>query len=102
MAEQKVIFEAESLLRLLTAYYDGLVPMDAKAVQIGVSQYFRRYIGILVDSDQWSADADIATKDGQWPLHLRYEGRRNMAWSKSDQDQTVKWGREGEDFEIPR
>lgn len=102
MPEQRVIFEPESLLRLLTAYYDGLVPMDAKAVQVGVSQFFKRYIGILVDSDQWGDEADIKSKDGQWPLHLRYEGRRNMAWSKSQGDEPIKWGREGEDFEIPK
>lgn len=102
MAEQRVIFEAESLLRLLTAYFDGLVPLDAKALQIGVSEKLRRYIGIMVESDQWTDEADIKSMDGQYPLMLRYEGRRNMAWSRSDQDSSIKWGREGDDFEVPR
>lgn len=103
MAQQKIIFDPQSLMSLLTAYYDGLVPMDAKVLSIGISPYFQQWIGIMVESEQWETDADIKTlADGQHPLFLRYEGRRNMAWSKADGDAPIKWGQENEDFEVPR
>lgn len=103
MAQQRIIFEPQSLMALLTAYYDGLVPMDAKVVSVGVSEHFKQWIGIMVESDQWDVDDDIkGLGDGQHPLFLRYEGRRNMAWSKSQGDEPINWGSEGEDFEIPR
>lgn len=103
MAQRKVIFEVSSLMQLLTAYYDGLVPLDAKVLNIGISDHFNRWVGFLIESEQWSSDADIkALTDGQHPLFLRYEGRRNMAWSKSDGPAPITWGKEGTDFEIPK
>lgn len=98
---QLIIFEGDSLLRLLTAYYDGEVPLDAKLLKVGTSQHLQRWVGLRVRSEQWPSDSNIENKDGMYPLQLRYEGKRNMSWSKKDGD-NIKWGIEGEDFEVPR
>ena len=102
MPQQRIIFSGESLLRLLTAYYDGLVPLDAKLKTVGMSQFLQRWIGLMVSSEQWSGDVEIKGGHGLHPLQLRYEGKRNMSWSKSDGDKPIEWGVEGEDFEVPK
>ncbi len=102
MNKQLIIFDGQCLMSLLTAYYDGKVPLDAKLLNVGTSQFLKRWIGMTVESDQWGDSAAIDGKaDGLHPLQLRYEGRRNMSWSKKDGDD-IKWGVEGEDFEVPK
>lgn len=101
MATQRVIFEGESLLRLLTAYFDGKIPLDAKLLFVGAGQQLQRWIGLWVESEQWGSDGEVEGGHGLVPLHLRYEGRRNLSWTKRDGNE-IDWGREGEDFEIPR
>lgn len=102
MPQQRIIFEGEPLLRLLTAYYDGAVPLDAKLLQVGMSMFLARWVGLLVESEQWGAVAELPGGHGLHPLQLRYEGRRNMSWSKSDGDKPIEWGVEGENFEVPK
>ncbi len=101
MNRQLIIFEGSTLLNLLTAYYDGEVPMDSKLVNVGMSQFLKRWVGFTVESDQWSDKDRIEGKEGLYPLQLRYEGKRNMSWSKKDGDDIV-WGNEGVDFEVPK
>lgn len=102
MPQQRIIFEGEPLLRLLTAYYDGEVPLDAKLLQVGMSMFLARWVGLLVESEQWGAVAELPGGHGLYPLQLRYEGRRNMSWSKADGDKPIEWGVEGENFEVPK
>ena len=103
MHTQRIIFDADTLIRLLTAYYDGEVPLDAKVRNVGVSPFLNRWIGIEVESEQWGDVPELPIAGGGMaPLHLRYEGRRNMRWSKSDGDKPINWGREGQDFETIR
>lgn len=101
MSSQRIIVDGESLLHLLTAYYDGEVPMDAKLLQVGISKFLGRWIGLLVESGQWPSGNSVENGDGDYPLILRYEGRRTMSWTKRD-EQPITWGREGTDFEIPK
>ena len=102
MNRQLLIFDGDSLLRLLTSYYDGEVPLDAKLLTVGTSQFLQRWVGLMVESAQWGDGDDIGDgKSGMHPLQLRYEGKRNMSWSKKDGDD-IKWGIECEDFEVPR
>ena len=102
MPEQLVIFDEQSLLQLLTAYYDGLIPLDAKLLQVGTSQFLQRWVGMWIESDQWpESEAITGAAEGLEPLHLRYEGRRIMQWSKKAGDE-IDWGFEGEDFEVPK
>jgi hypothetical protein len=102
MALQRILFEPDTLMSLLTAYYDGRVPMDAKVKSVGISQHFNQWVGVMVESDQWDVGDDIRElTDGQHPLFLRYEGRHNMAWSKAD-GVPITWGDEGEQFEVPK
>ena len=98
---QLVIFEGPTLLKLLTAYYDGKVPLDSKLINVGMSKFLERWVGLTVDSEQWSSEDTIDNMEGLHPLHLRYEGKRNMSWSKRDGDD-IKWGSEGVDFEVPK
>lgn len=102
MNRQLIIFEGQNLLSLLTAYFDGKVPLDAKLINVGTSQFLQRWVGLTVESGQWGSEDAIAGKaDGLHPLQLRYEGRRNMSWSKKDGDD-INWGVEGKDFEVPK
>ena len=99
---QLLIFDGDSLLKLLTAYYDGDVPLDAKLLTVGTSQFLQRWVGLMVESEQWPDGEELDNgKNGMHPLQLRYEGKRNMSWSKKDGDD-IKWGIEGQDFEVPR
>jgi hypothetical protein len=66
-------FEPESLVRLLTHYTDGLVPLDAQVTNVGFNPYLGRMIGIEVQSSEW---------DNFEPLHIRYEGSKIMSWVK--------------------
>jgi hypothetical protein len=100
MPSLKIIFEGDTLVKLLTAYFDGEVPLDAKILNVMVSPVLNRWIGIEIESGQWP---DLPNTNGQPEyLHLRYEGRRNMRWSKADGDKPINWGTEGSEFEIPK
>lgn len=99
MSQQLLIIDGASLTALLTSYYDGLVPLDAKLLEVGVSQFLNRWVGLLVESAQWPAEADLRTGDGKHPLHLRYEGGKMMSWSKSDDAERPTWHT---DFEVPK
>jgi len=51
MNRQLLIFDGDSLLKLLTAYYDGDVPLDAKLLTVGTSQFLQRWVGLMVESE---------------------------------------------------
>lgn len=99
--KQSIIISGESLLRLLTAYFDGDVPLDAKLINVGTSQFLQRWVGLTVESAQWPTTNSVDNNvEGDYPLQLRYEGKRNLSWSKRDGE--PEWGNEGVDFEVPK
>ena len=102
MPTKKIIFDGSTIINLLIAYFDGKIPLDAKILNVGSSQFLQRWIGIEISSEQWDAPEMPNTSGAMHPLHLRYEGRRNMRWSKADGDKPINWGTEGQDFEIPK
>lgn len=103
IAHTKLItFDAQTLVNLLVAYTDGEVPLDTKILNVGISPMLQRWIGIMTDSDQWPTDLPLEKDGSTQPLHIRYEGRRNMRWSKADGDKPIDWGHEGKDFETAR
>ncbi len=83
MAYQKTfIFDVEDLVRLLTHYFDGRVPLDAEVTAVGVNPLLERFIGIELKSKEWQSNT---------PLQLRYDGERVMGWSKDMQVKNPEW-----------
>ena len=72
------MFDAESVLRLLCHYTDGAVPLDSVLKSAGVSAVFGRWIGLNVESKEWSGEEVLG--GGLAPLHVRYEGKKVMSW----------------------
>lgn len=66
-------FHPNSLLRLLTHYTDGAVPMRGECLGMMTNRYLGRTIGLLVESDEW---------DTPQPLHIRYDGKRIATWTQ--------------------
>jgi hypothetical protein len=73
-----IIFDANQILKLLTHYTDGQVPLDAELLSFGVSQFMERWLGLECRSSQWVDGTPIGS-DGLSPLHIRYEGKRLMS-----------------------
>lgn len=90
MAQRLVIFDANSLLKLLTHYGDGAIPLDSELKSAGVSAFMERWIGLDVASDKWESDR---------PLHVRYEGRKVLVWSNDGEGAPPVWS---EDVEGPK
>lgn len=80
MATKLFVFEPNDLLRLLTHYTDGGVPLDGEATNVMVNERLQRFVGIEVRSKEWE---DFT------PLHIRYEGARVMSWSKGTGDEPI-------------
>ena len=73
MAQKMFIIDPQDLLNLWCHYTDGGVPLSGEVKSIGVNPMLQRFIGIEVESDEWTE---------QTPLHLRYEGKKVMSWKK--------------------
>lgn len=87
MPQQRIEFDAESVLRLLTHYSDGELPLDATLRSAGVSQYIQHWLGLNVESESW-IETDVST-----PLHIRYEGNKVLVWG--DKHTPTTWTAEG-------
>jgi hypothetical protein len=75
--EKTFIFEPTDLVRLLTHYTEGVVPLDSEVTNVGINPFLDRFIGIEVKSQEW---------EGFEPLQIRYEGKRILGWSKGEGD----------------
>lgn len=74
MAQRKIIFDANSLVKLLCHYtqdHDDQIPIDAELVHAAVSPILQRWIAFTLRSNEWKAPT---------PLHIRYEGQKTMSW----------------------
>ena len=96
MAEKTIYIDAESILQLLTHYSEGDLPIEAKLLSAGVSPVLGRWIGLLVDSEQWRdwRGAERTQDGGLRPLHIRYEGKKVMVWGDGKRETPPEW-REG-------
>jgi hypothetical protein len=88
MGSKILVISPESLRDLLVHYTDGVVPLDARIISIGTSQYFQRWIGIEMESGQWSGDK-AENSEAYSPLHLRYEGKKILTWG--DKHKPYEW-----------
>ena len=64
-----LIFSPEDLLRLLTHYTDGEVPLTAEVTDFLVHPHLQRKIGLLVSSPEWT-EAD--------PLFVGYDADHDL------------------------
>lgn len=80
MQSKLVIFDADSLLKLLVHYSEGAVPIDSEVKSIQASAKLPRWVSLIVDSKDWSG-TPFETGDGYGtvqPMFIRYEGKRIM------------------------
>jgi len=80
LAERQIIIDADSILKLLTHYTEGQVPVDAELKAAGVSKFLGRWIGLVVASEQW--DAQTFPDGSLQPLHIRYESKKLLQWDE--------------------
>ncbi len=79
---RKFIIHAADIVRLLTHYTDGVVPMDAEVRQFGNHRSFTQQLAMLVTSSQWQDAPEVpigpdrGISPGLKPLHIRYTGDR--------------------------
>lgn len=89
MAERLLIFDTQSLARLITHYSDGeAMPLDAEVLQFQVHPHLQRIICLLVQSGEWFSNETQANGELQ-PLQFRYEGKRTMRWGSKHEE--VQW-----------
>ena len=94
MPQRRIEFDAQSLLRLLTHYFQDHelgMPVGAELVSAGVSPYINRWIMLEVKSDEWNegnVPVDPVTGQPEF-LHLRYEGRKTASWQGGDPTKPV-------------
>jgi hypothetical protein len=75
------VFEPNDLLRLMTHYTEGQIPLDAEAMNVGVNPMLQRFVGIECRSKEWT----------DWePLHFRYDGGKVLSWTKGTGEEP-KW-----------
>lgn len=100
MAERMIIFDANSLLKLMTHYSDGRLPLDGELRSVGVGTILAREIGMDVESKDWG-NAPLAPSGlGYRPMYFSYEGKRTMNWTGDPHD-PVMWSNENE-IEAPK
>ncbi len=82
MSSKMVVFDANSLLKLLTHFDDGVnLPLGAQLVAAGVNPMVERWVGLLVESDEW---------DRPDPLQIRYQRNKIMKWERGEETCTWK------------
>jgi hypothetical protein len=84
MPQKRIEVSASSLVKLLTHYTDGAVPIDSELRSFSVSKMIERWLCLGVASKEWPQETL-----GQ-PLHVRYEGRKVMSWG-NDKDAPMTW-----------
>lgn len=92
MPQRMIVFDANSLLKLLTHYTQDStpqIPLDAELKFAGVSNYVTRWIVLEVEAKEWDGEAPDPTT-GELPfLHVRYEGNKVMSWVQGGSASTM-------------
>lgn len=85
MATRRIEFDLNSLVKLLTHYTDGEIPLDCEPKQFLASQFLPRWICVVLESKDWS-NTPLATAGygGQEPFIIRYECKRLLQWQGKD------------------
>jgi hypothetical protein len=82
---RRIIFDANDLLKLLTHYTEGKVPIESTLKELVVHPVLQRYVGFWVESNAWpqlseSSKPNEASRGAVAPLFVRYEGKKVMSW----------------------
>ena len=95
MATRLIVFDVDSLIKLMTHYSEGEIPKDSEILNFSVSPKLPRYISLMVRSSEWPVADDMwEHMPGELhPYHFRYEGKRTMKWAKQGDDPS--WTDEG-------
>ena len=80
MAYKILVFEPNDILRLMTHYTDGLVPLTAEVKQFGVSQFLNRMMIFFVESPEWQEGTGLDN-----PVIIEFVGRKVAAWDEKGQ-----------------
>lgn len=80
MAKKILVFEPNDILRLMTHYTDGKVPLTAEVKQFGVSQFLNRMMIFFVESPEWDEGAGLDN-----PMIVEFVGRKVAAWDEKGQ-----------------
>lgn len=91
MADRLIVFDANSLLKLLTHYtmdHEDQIPLETELKFAGVSNIIGRWIILEVEAPEWDGDAvDPITKELPF-LHVRFEGHKVMSWKQNSETHT--------------
>jgi hypothetical protein len=99
MAGTRLIsFDPRNLLHLLIHYtqdHENQIPLDGEVIGCGVSPVLSHWLCLTVRSSKWN-DPGVDAAGQPLPLHIRYEGKKTMAWgSKGETKGEWKDGIEG-------
>lgn len=94
MAERIVLFDINSLLKLMTHYSSGEIPLDSEIINFAISPRLPRYVSLMVRSEDWPLEDTLweHVPSELHPYHFRYEGHRTMKWTQ--QNETPTWTEE--------
>jgi hypothetical protein len=80
MAYRTVEFDADDLLKLITHYSEGAVPLDAEVRNVQISARLQRWVCLIVESKDW-AGTPFEQGSGYnqtQPFFFDYEGKRTQ------------------------
>lgn len=94
MANRLIVFNVDSLIKLMTHYSEGEIPKDAEILNFSVSPKLPRYVSLMVRSEDWPLEDNLweHAPSELHPYHFRYEGHRTMKWTQ--QGVTPTWTEE--------
>ena len=91
MAERLIIFDANSLLKLITHYtmdHEEQIPLDAELRSAGVSTMIGRWVILEVEAKEWDGgEIDPITMEPPM-MHVRFEGNKVMSWKQGKETHT--------------
>lgn len=95
MATRTIEFDIDSLLKLITHYSEGAVPLDAEVRNVQLSSMLQRWVCLVVESPDWTGTPFEAGPgyNGVQPLFFDYEGKRTQIVSHLKDP--VYWNPEG-------
>lgn len=85
MKKKQIVFDLNSLLKLLTHYTDGMVPKDAEAVNFGPHTYLQNWFGVWCKAKKWPHSEREIKFGGLTALVVRYEGKKVLTMNEKGQ-----------------
>lgn len=80
-ATRLYIVDANSIMKLLTHYTEGELPLDSELLELQLHPQLNRMICLLTQSSEWPVTTELTGTGELWPLTIRYEGRHTMSWT---------------------